>query len=391
MVPRPHSAFASPRSSPISRKDRARARCRASPLPSGSTRPRSARRPSGTVNVERVVVEGVRELALVVDARPDLERLLVAGAIRAMSPCHQHDAAERLEEPRPEARVVARPRRRGDRLEPAARLVEVAALLPEAPHREGEPDGDRRVRRADRPVERGPDVVVGVLEPVEPGRWSSPVSSGAARARREPTNQSRGGARAPSRSPLRLEPLVGELADRVEQPRSAARRRASRSIRTRLWSASAMQAVDDVPAELGRRAADGLGGVEVDAARRRRTAGRGAAGRRRRAGRSSRRWRRAASAGARAGRASPRRAASSWCSSRARIASGERSLTRAAASSIASGRPSRRAQIAATAGAFSLVTAKSGLTATRPRDEQADRLVLATASRDRRPRSRRAG
>ncbi len=36
---------------------------------------------------------------------------------------------------------------------------------------------------------------------------------------------------------------------------------------------------------------------------------------------------------------------------------------RAAASSIASGKPSRRTQISATAGAFSFVTAKSDLTA----------------------------
>ena len=60
--------------------------------------------------------------------------------------------------------------------------------------------------------------------------------------------------------------------------------------------------------------------------RRRPTAGRAAAGRPRRAGRSSRRSRRAASAGARAGRASPAARTSSWCSSRARIASGDEQL-----------------------------------------------------------------
>ena len=46
-----------------------------------------------------------------------------------------------------------------------------------------------------------------------------------------------------------------------------------------------------------------------------------------------------------------------------RIASGDSSLTRAAASSIASGMPCSRAAIAATAGAFSLVTANVGRTA----------------------------
>ncbi len=41
---------------------------------------------------------------------------------------------------------------------------------------------------------------------------------------------------------------------------------------------------------------------------------------------------------------------------------GGNSFTRAAASSIASGSPSNRAQMAATAGAFSVVTSKSGRT-----------------------------
>ena len=49
--------------------------------------------------------------------------------------------------------------------------------------------------------------------------------------------------------------------------------------------------------------------------------------------------------------------------SRARSACGGSSLTRAAASSMASGNPSRWAQISATARAFALVTWKSGLTA----------------------------
>ena len=63
---------------------------------------------------------------------------------------------------------------------------------------------------------------------------------------------------------------------------------------------------------------------------------------------------------------------SRW-SSRASSADGERTLTRAAASSMASGRPSRRRQIAATAWAFCSVTAKSGLTACARADEEAHR------------------
>jgi hypothetical protein len=53
----------------------------------------------------------------------------------------------------------------------------------------------------------------------------------------------------------------------------------------------------------------------------------------------------------------------SRCSNRASIACGGSSRTRAAASSMASGSPSSRQQISATAGAFALSTAKSGLTA----------------------------
>ena len=45
------------------------------------------------------------------------------------------------------------------------------------------------------------------------------------------------------------------------------------------------------------------------------------------------------------------------------MASGDSSLVRAAASSIANGSPSRREQISATAGAFWLVTANPGRTA----------------------------
>ena len=61
-------------------------------------------------------------------------------------------------------------------------------------------------------------------------------------------------------------------------------------------------------------------------------------------------------------RAPPASSVSAW-SSRSTIASGVRTLARAAASSSASGAPSSAAQIASTDAAFSSVTAKSGLTA----------------------------
>ena len=63
-------------------------------------------------------------------------------------------------------------------------------------------------------------------------------------------------------------------------------------------------------------------------------------------------------------------------SRRGSIACGLSSLTRAAASSMASGRPSSRAVMAATAGAFSLVTGEVRLGGHGTRDEERDRLVL---------------
>ena len=64
---------------------------------------------------------------------------------------------------------------------------------------------------------------------------------------------------------------------------------------------------------------------------------------------------------------------------RARSAGGGR-MTRAAASSIASGRPSRRGQIAATAGALSAVRAKSGRRPARARRRGATAAALAASS-----------
>ena len=63
---------------------------------------------------------------------------------------------------------------------------------------------------------------------------------------------------------------------------------------------------------------------------------------------------------------------------------------RAAASSIASGSPSSRTHISATAGALSLVTSKSALTG-GPLDEQAHRLVLGQPLQGRQTAGHRAG
>ena len=78
---------------------------------------------------------------------------------------------------------------------------------------------------------------------------------------------------------------------------------------------------------------------------------------------------------------------SSRCPSRASSACGGSSFDRAAASSIASGRPSRRTQISATAGAFAFVTVEVGLDGAGPFDEERDRVVL----RERRGSGRCAG
>ena len=93
----------------------------------------------------------------------------------------------------------------------------------------------------------------------------------------------------------------------------------------------------------------------------------------------------------RAGRARRRSAAPSRLAEpRAGSPAGGSSLTRAAASSIASGRPSSRAQISATAGAFSSVSAKSGSHRPRALDEQRAPPRTATALESAAARSGRA-
>ena len=75
------------------------------------------------------------------------------------------------------------------------------------------------------------------------------------------------------------------------------------------------------------------------------------------------RWWPASSVAAPAGLGAPPVSRASRCSNLACNAAGDRTFTRAAASSIASGNPSSRRQISATAGAVSAVNVRSGLTA----------------------------
>ncbi len=214
-------------------------------------------------------------------------------------------------------------------------------------------------------------------------RWSSPESSGAARSASviEPSRVARQGSS--SRLAARLEALGGVLADRLEhrEPRLAVGALVDAD---EALVGERHEPIDDVDARAprpGRVTASAASRSE--AARRRRTAGRAADGCRRRAGRSSRRWRRAASAAARAGRAHPAEQTSRWCSSRARIASGERSLIRAAASSMASGMPCRRAADRGHGRRVGVRDGEPWPDGDRAGDEQPDRLVLAERRRGR--------
>jgi len=67
--------------------------------------------------------------------------------------------------------------------EPLAPLAEIAALLPEPPEREPEPDGGLRIGDRLGAVEGGPEVVSVRLQPIQPRalRGSGELGSGALR------------------------------------------------------------------------------------------------------------------------------------------------------------------------------------------------------------------
>ncbi len=221
----------------------------------------------------------------------------------------------------------------------------------------------------DEVLEGRPEVVVLVLEPVEeaargprPRRWcrAPAVLGGRRRTRGTPL---RGGPAARSSRP----------APRASRARTRGWSRAS-SNRVSPWGSSpipqqallgeALEAAEHVQRRLvAGDPAHGLRGLDRPAAREHARAARTAGGPPGRAGRGSSRSHRAASAAAPAGRAPPDDNSPSRSPSRCAIAAGESSRIRAAASSIASGRPSRRRTISATACPFAAVSMKSGRTA----------------------------
>ena len=211
------------------------------------------------------------------------------------------------------------------------------------------------------PLQRRPQVVVLPLQPIEP------VGLLAVRAARLGRSASaRKWSTWRSRRPWpRRSPPAAPARTRGSSPasRSAARRPSRSAWRSRLLSTSDARPSSTSMPEVAIGVADRLGRLQRAAAdeHRQPPEQRLLAGRR--AGRSSRRSRRAASAGGPAGRARRRSAAAAVAPAAPAAPAGESSLIRAAASSIASGRPSSRRQISATAGAFSSVTAKSGLIA----------------------------
>ena len=100
-------------------------------------------------------------------SRPRHRWTAIVGSASGVADAHRSDLAlppagptKRLHELRPEARIVARPRGFGHRLEPPSRFGEVPSLLPEPPHRERQRNRDRRVGRGDCPVQHGTNVIV---------------------------------------------------------------------------------------------------------------------------------------------------------------------------------------------------------------------------------------
>ena len=371
---------------------RAPSRGSARPMPSGSAcasadRPSVGRPRTGTRRCSSALAISASSPM----ASQSVERLLVAAAPSgAISPCHQHVPPSASISLRAKTRVVARPRRRGHRLEPPPRLGEVAVLLPEPPHREREADRDRRVRLRRRPG-RG-----------RPGCRRARARAGrASAAGRRPTARRRPGRPAP-RTSRDGGPGSSAVSPRPSSCSAAYSRIVSEQPEARLAVGRLLDLdqalVERAPSarrRCRRRVSDdgpqiASADVEVAAAGEHRqpveqalravveevvAPGDRAAQRLLALGQVARRRRRAGRAGARAG---------------PRIASGDRSLIRAAASSMASGMPWSRAQIAATAGRVLVGDGEARLDRDRALDEQAHRGVLARAPPGRRCATRRA-
>ena len=177
---------------------------------------------------ERRVVVRVRQLAVVADALPDRERLLVADLHRGEVALPPADAAERLDAGEPGGagrrattapRAIASSRRRASPRWPC--FCQNRHIVNASPIATG------GVRLGDRPVEDGPDVVVGELEPVEPAPLVVAGELRAPRARRGRRTSRDGGARIAS---ARRAPRAARRRTRgsTRAARSAARRRRSR-------------------------------------------------------------------------------------------------------------------------------------------------------------------
>ena len=155
------------------------------------------------------------------------------------------------------------PRRGRHDVKPAPGLVQVAALLPEAPDREREADRGPRVAGRGRTIEDRADVVVRPLELVE-----EPALLGAGEIRGDPLGERQEPGAVSRRNgvslaalrqllrrvgPNRVQHLEPRVAVRVDGPDQALVREGD-------------QAVDDVHPELGGRPAHRLGCSKVDAA-----------------------------------------------------------------------------------------------------------------------------
>ena len=184
------------------------------------------------------------------------------------------------------------------RLEPPARLVQVAALLPEPPHREREVDRASGVAGRDRAVKHGPQVVVLALELLQEPAL---VGTGQAGGDRLRERQVPAGVAAPDRRRVvaGVEHLRRELADRLEHLEPRLGRRPGAGSGSGRRATSARRGRPSRSRTTGRRSPRPPRGRSR---RRRRTADRAGGGAGRRGCRSSRRSRRGASAGGPAGR-----------------------------------------------------------------------------------------
>ena len=114
------------------------------------------------------VVQGVGDPRLVAGDPPEGEALGVVGDDVGELALPPGDPAGGLEGAGGEARVVARAGQREHGIGPPARLGQVAPLLPEAPERAHEAEGDLGERPLRRVGQGGPEVLVLALEPFEP-------------------------------------------------------------------------------------------------------------------------------------------------------------------------------------------------------------------------------